>query len=73
MIDIIFEADDVVVKFPKQLVSSAYVQDFLERLRLENLIQKSQLTEEQAWQLTEEIKEAWWQKNKEGFLQRANS
>ncbi len=73
MIDIMFEANDVIVKFPKQLVSSAYVQDFLERLRLENVIQRSQLTEEQAWQLSEEIKDAWWQKNKVSFLQRAKS
>ncbi len=73
MIDIMFEADEVVVKFPRQLVSSAYVRDFLERLRLENMIQRSQLTEEQAWQLSEEIKDAWWQKNKESFLQMAKS
>jgi hypothetical protein len=73
MIDVMFEANDVVLKFPKQLVSSAYVQDFLERLRTESVLQRSQLTEEQAWELSEELKEAWWQKNKESFLLRAGS
>lgn len=68
MIDIKFEADEVVLKFPKQLVSSDYVQSFLERLRIETILRKSALSEEQAWELSEEIKRQWWQKNKEGFL-----
>ncbi len=68
MIDITFEANDVVIKFPKQFVSSDYVQNFLERLRLETIAQKSQLLEEQAWELSEEVKQQWWEKNKEIFL-----
>jgi len=70
MVQITFKDDDAILKFPKQLVSSGYVQEFLERLRLEAIVEKSQLTEEQAWELSEEIKENWWQKNKEKFLKR---
>jgi len=70
MVQITFKDDDAILKFPKQLVSSGYVQEFLERLRLEAIVEKSQLTEEQAWELSEEIKEDWWQKNKEKFLKR---
>jgi len=73
MIDIMFEADNAVLKFPKRLVSSTYLQNFLERLRLETIALKSQLTEEQAWELSEEVKQQWWEKNRETFLQRANS
>ena len=73
MIDIAFEANDVVLKFPKQWISSAYVQNFLERLRLKTIIQRSRLTEEQAWGLSEDVKEQWWQKNKETFLQRVKN
>jgi hypothetical protein len=69
MIAITFEADEVVLKFSKQLVSSDFVQSFLERLRQESIFQKSRLTEEQAWELSEEIKQQWWEKNKEKFLQ----
>jgi hypothetical protein len=68
MIDIMFETDDVVLRFPKQLVSSVYVQNFLERLRLETIALKSRLSEEQAWELSEEAKQQWWQKNKQAFL-----
>jgi len=69
MIDITFEAEDVVLKFPKRLVSSAYLQNFLEKLRLEMLAMKSLMTEEQVWELSEEVKQQWWEKNKAVFLQ----
>lgn len=68
MVQISFNDDEAILKFPKQLVSSAYVQEFLQRLRLEAIVEKSQLTEEQAWELSEEIKQEWWQKNKDKFL-----
>jgi len=70
MIDITFEAEDVVLKFPKRLVSSAYLQNFLEKLRLEMLAMKSLMTEEQVWELSEEVKQQWWDKNKAAFLGR---
>lgn len=68
MVQITFEDDKAILKFPKQLMSSAYVQEFLERLRLEAIMDKSQLTEQQAWELSEKIKQEWWQKNKKKFL-----
>jgi len=68
MVQITFKDDEAILRFPKQLVSSAYVQEFLERLRLEAIVEKSHLTEEQAWELSEEIKQEWWEKNKEKFL-----
>ena len=73
MVNIMFEADDVVLKFPKKLVSSVYVQNFIDRLGLEIIALISQLLEEQAWELSEEIKAQWWQKNRETFLKRIKS
>ena len=68
MVEITFEKENAVLKFPKQLVSSGYVQEFLDRLRLETIIEKSQLSEEEAWKMSEDIKQQWWQKNKDKFL-----
>ena len=70
MVEITFNKNQAILKFPKQLASSDYVQQFLERLRLETIIEKSKLTEEQAWELSEEIKQEWWRKNKEKFFKR---
>jgi hypothetical protein len=46
---------------------SSFVQEFLERLLLEAIVEKSQLTEQQAWELSEIMKEEWWDKNKGKF------
>jgi len=64
MVQITFQDNDAILKFPKQLVSSEYVQEFLERLRMEAIAEKSRLTEEQAWELSEEMKAEWWSSHK---------
>ena len=68
MVQISFSDNEAIVKFPKNLMSSDYVQEFLQRLRLEAIAEKSQLTEESAWKMSEELKEKWWQENKASFL-----
>jgi len=70
MVDIKFEKDEAILKFPKQLISADYVQQFLERLRLEAIVEKSKLTDEQAWDLSEQLKREWWEKNKDKLLKR---
>jgi len=70
MVEITFEKDEAILKFPKQFVSTDYVQQFLERLRVEAIVEKSKLTEEQVWELSEQLKRDWWQKNKEKLLKR---
>jgi len=73
MVDISFEKDEAILKFPKQFISADYVQQFLERLRLEAIVEKSKLTEDQAWELSEQLKKEWWEKNKEKLIKRINN
>lgn len=69
MIDISYEHDEVIVKFPKQLIATdKYVYDFVELLRIKQLLEKSQMTEQQIWELSEEIKQNWWDEHKNEFL-----
>jgi hypothetical protein len=70
MVEITFEKDEAILKFPKQFVSSDYFQKFMERLRLEAIVEKSRLSDKQAWELSEQLKEEWWQKNKDNLLKR---
>lgn len=72
MVNISFKDDEAILKFPKQLVNSSYVQEFFDRLRIETIVAKSELSEKQAWELSEEIKLEWWKKNKDKFLKRIN-
>lgn len=68
MVEITFDGHQAILKFPKKYVSTKYVQQFLERLRLEAIVEKSRLTEEQAWEMSEQIKHKWWEENKKNIL-----
>ena len=59
-----------VITIPKDRIGKDFVLRFLERLELENLLQQSALTEEQAQQFSEELKTGWWEANKEATLRK---
>ncbi len=58
------------LSFSKEFLSSSEVVKLIEILRIKELLSKSQMTEEQALQLDEELKEEWWQKNQARFLEK---
>ncbi len=62
-----FEKDEVILKFPRDLLSDAYVQDFFERLKSEMIVRKSRPSEEAAWELSEEIRQNRWEKTEKDF------
>jgi hypothetical protein len=68
MINLQFDHKQAVLSFPQELLAADYVQAFLERLKLEALLEKSQLTEELACSLSEEIQENWWNQHKQNIL-----
>lgn len=70
MISIKYENEDAVLIFPKRLVSNDYVQNFIERLNVETIIQKSRLTEKEIMELSEKIKKDWWKKNRGRFIEK---
>ncbi len=54
--------------FSKELLSSPEIVRFIEILRIKELLSNSQVSEETALKLDDELKENWWQKNKDTFL-----
>jgi len=69
MIDISYERDEVIVKFPKHLIAtSKYLYDFIELLRAKQVLQESEMTDQQIWELSEEVKQQWWDEHKAEFL-----
>lgn len=68
MIQIRYEPGDVVITIPKDQAASAYVQDFLERVRLDAMLSRSQAGETAITALVEEIDAVWWEENKDAFL-----
>lgn len=63
---------DVRVTIPKDEVPADRLNSFLDWLRLEAIVRRSDLTEEAAGKLADEIKQGWWAANKERFIKPAS-
>lgn len=59
---------EIIIKLNKELVDKATLENILDYLKLESIRQKSQLTEEQAAILADEIDQAVWVKLKPKFF-----
>lgn len=60
--------NQVVITIDRSLMSIDSLNKLFERLRLEELIQKANFSEE-VLDIGKEIKSEWWQKNKERYLE----
>lgn len=56
------------LSFSKELLSSPEIVRFIEVLRIKELLSNSQIINEDVMALDDELKENWWQKNKDTFL-----
>jgi hypothetical protein len=68
MLDIQVKDDNVNIVFSRNLINDNDLMELLERIKVKHLISQSQLTEENAIKLDEELKSNWWKNNKEKFL-----
>ena len=61
--------DDIfTLNIPKDLITNKMVQKLISLIEFRELIKDNAMTEKQATELAEEIKEKWWQENKDWFL-----
>jgi hypothetical protein len=67
MIDVKAENGRVLLAFPTEGMSAEQVNEFVNWLRVEAAARRSQLTADDAWRLSEDIKEDWWKKNEQRF------
>ena len=59
---------DVRVTIPKNAMPAEQLDAFLGWLRLEEIAQRSQLTEADADRIADDIKAEWWAANKDRFI-----
>lgn len=71
MLDIKMEQNELVLRIPKGYVDNEYLQRLINLLEVEQITEKSELTEENSRMLSEELKANWWEKNKAAFLKGA--
>ena len=55
MVSITFENKEVVIRLPKQMLTETFVQEFIGYLKVEEIAQKSRLTEAQLQEIVERI------------------
>jgi hypothetical protein len=65
---IIRNGDNLLLTIPKDLLSNSLIERLVRLLEFQAVIQNNQMTEVGAEQLSEEIKEKWWNDNKEWML-----
>jgi len=70
MLEIKKQGDVFTLKFKREDISEDFLQKLLTKFKIEKLLQKSKMTKEQAWKLSEEIKENWWNQNKAWILKK---
>ena len=67
MVAIKADADFVHVDLPTKGLTPDQVNDLVNWLRVEAIARHSKLTPNAAWQLSEEVKAGWWERNKDRF------
>ena len=67
MIDVKADSGTVQITVPTDGMSVEQVNDFVTWLRVEAIARRSKLTPSTAWQLSEDIKTGWWDRNKQRF------
>ena len=65
---IIRNGDNLLLTIPKNLLSDSLIQRLLRLLEFQEVVKNNQMNESDAEQLSEEIKEKWWNDNKEWML-----
>ena len=63
------EQNDIVLRFPQQLLDEQMLSDLLDYLELSAIRRKSHLTDQEANQLAKEIKQGAWQQVKHLFTE----
>jgi hypothetical protein len=65
--------NNVVLSFPKILLANELIQKLLDKIEFELMIQKSEMTNQQANELSEEADLSWWTLNKQQILNRISN
>ncbi len=71
MLSVTNENEIWTIKFDNNEISKEFLMMLFKKSQIEQHLQNSQFTEELAFSLSEEIKENWWQNNKQRIFEKA--
>jgi hypothetical protein len=67
MIDVKADQGTLHITVPTDGLSAEQVNEFVAWLRVEAIARRSKLTSSKAWQLSEDLKATWWERNRDRF------
>jgi hypothetical protein len=70
MIELLNNSGNFSLQFTKEDFSDEFLKRLLRKFQVEKILGKSKLTESQAWELSEQVKEDWWNENKGWILEK---
>ena len=73
MIEIKRDNKKYVITFNNDDIPNSLIERFMRKSELETILMNNRMTEENAFNLSEEIKEEWWKKNKDWILEKINN
>ncbi len=68
MVQVMREGEYFTIRFARKDVSDQFLEKLLRRFKVEQTLSQNAMTEEEAWQLSEEVKESWWAENGQRIL-----
>lgn len=71
MIGLKKKGDRYVLEFEQQDITDEFLSILISKFRVEQLVDKNKLTQEEAWKISEEIKENWYKTNEDWILKKA--
>jgi len=72
MLEVSRQGTKILISIDQDMISSDSFLKFMERMKIEEIAQKSKLSEEDAISIAEEMKAEWWGKNKDQLLDGIN-
>ena len=62
----------ITISFPEKYIPKEYIDKLIKLIKMEERIENNQMTEEDIFQLSEEIKTSYWKKNQGWILKKIN-
>jgi len=72
MLEVSRHGKKILVSIDQDMISNELFLKFIERMKIEEIAQKSRLREKDAYSIAEEMKADWWDKNKDQLLKGIN-
>lgn len=73
MISMTADSKEFIFRISKEDLTQPFMQNLMHKVRLEEILKKSNLSQNEIFEITELSKQSWWDENKSWVLDKINS